>query len=284
MVLPFILHRYFMDMARLKRKKIIRWFIIIAAVYLAGGVVLYFTQEKMLFHPVALAPNYQYHFSIPFKEVELTVNADKKISIVEFSVPDSSRKGVVLYFHGNMENINHYVDCAKGFTKNGYELWMMDYPGFGKSTGDLTEQTMYDDAMEVYKLATASFPASHIVIYGRSIGTGVASKLASIRDCRRLILESPYYSIDALARHYFPIYPVMPMTKFSFPNYQYLQTVEAPVAIFHGTKDRLIPFGQSERLVTKAGKGELIGIPGGGHNNLNSFPLFHQKLDSLLAN
>ncbi|MEI9807868.1 MAG: alpha/beta hydrolase [Bacteroidota bacterium] len=164
---------------------------------------------------------------------------------------------------------------------------MMDYPGFGKTTGKRTEQVMYDDAMQVYKMARARVSKDSIIIYGKSIGTGVASQLASVKDCKRLILETPYYSIEALFSHYAPVYPVSRMSKYHFPIYTYFKKIDAPVTIFHGTRDEIIPYSNPEMLMepwneTPSLKRELITIEKGRHNNLNDFPLFHQKLDSLL--
>jgi pimeloyl-ACP methyl ester carboxylesterase len=161
---------------------------------------------------------------------------------------------------------------------------MIDYPGYGKSTGKRSEQALYDDALLFYKMAKGQVSAEHIILYGKSLGTGIAAQLASVRDCRRLILETPYYSMDALARHYFFIYPVMPMTKYALPTYKYFEYINAPVTIFHGTRDEVIPYKQSRWLVAKKPGTELISIEKGKHNNLPVFPLFQHKLDSLLNN
>src|SRR5262249_4907292 len=118
---------------------------------------------------------------------------------------------------------------------------------------------------------------------GKSLGTGIAAQLASIRDCKRLILESPYYSVANIAARYAWMYPVNWMVGFKIPTYQYLQKVTAPVSIFHGTSDNVIPFSNAEKLSPFLKQGdELIPIEGGDHNNLNSFPLMKEKLDSLL--
>jgi uncharacterized protein len=264
-------------------KRIWKWAGIAFAIYAVCGVALYFLQEKFLFHPKKLPEDYIFNFPLPFKEINLAVNNERSISIVWFTVPDSVCKGVVLYFHGNMQNIERYAPFASNFTKNNYEVWMIDYPGFGKSTGERTEQIIYDDAKEFYKMARARFGKDSIVIYGKSIGTGIASQLASIKDCKRLILETPYYSIDALFAHYAFIYPVSWMCKYHFPTYQYFEKANVPITIFHGTRDEVIPYSNAKRLmkVTRPGD-ELITIEKGKHNNLNDFPLFHQKLDSVL--
>lgn len=270
-------------MNRLFSKKMLRWLKIVFIVYILIGIALYFLQDKILFHPEPLPPDYKFSFDNPFNQIDLPVNEEKNLSIVQFTVPDSICKGVVLYFHGNRKNINRYAPFASNFTRHGYEVWMMDYPGFGKSTGKRTEQIIYSDALILYKMARAGFKPDSIIIYGKSMGTGVASQLASIRDCKSLILETPYYSIDALAKHYFPIYPVMPMTKYAFPTYRYFEKISAPICMFHGSKDEVIPYMQAKRLMNlKKSNVELITIEKGKHNNLNNFPSFHSNLDELL--
>ena len=264
-------------------KQLLKWLTIIAIAYVAIGIALYFLQDKFLFHPRKLPADYQYQFNVPFRETIIPVSAQKNLSYVQFSVPDSVFKGIVLYFHGNRENINRYAPFAGNFTSRGYEVWMMDYPGFGKSTGNRTEKGMYEDALTLYRIAIKKVAADSIIIYGKSLGTGIASQLASIRDCRRLILETPYYSMDALARHYFFMYPVISMSKYSFPTHAYLERTQVPVCIFHGTRDRVIPYSQSKRLTKKRPGIELVTIEKGRHNDLSNFPLFQDKLDSLLG-
>lgn len=268
-------------------KKIWKWTRVVLVIYIVCGAALYFLQEKFLFHPQKLSPDYVFHFPLPFREINLTVNNETNLDIVQFTVPDSVCRGVILYFHGNMQNIEHYAPFASNFTKNNYEVWMMDYPGFGKSTGDRSEQDLYDYAIQLYKMAKAKFATDSIIIYGKSLGTGIATYLASVKSCKRLILETPYYSIDELFRHYAFIYPVSWMCKYHFPVYRYIENVTAPVTLFHGTHDEIIPFRQSECLVKrpetifKTGR-ELVAIKNGKHNDLDNFPLFHQKLDSVL--
>ncbi|HQV54337.1 MAG: alpha/beta fold hydrolase [Chitinophagaceae bacterium] len=263
-------------------RKFWKWFKIITLIYIMIGVALYFLQDKFIFHPKKLPTDYEYKFEIPFRQIDLAVSDEKNMSIVQFTVPDSVRKGVVLYFHGNRENINRYAPFAKNFTRNNYEVWMMDYPGYGKSTGKRKEKILYEDALTFYKMAMGKVAADSIIIYGKSLGTGIAAQLASVRDCKKLILETPYYSMDALAKHYFFIFPVVPMTKYSIPTHQYFEYISAPISIFHGTNDRVIPYKHAKRLTSQKNGTELITIEKGRHNNLNDFPLFHEKLDSLL--
>lgn len=267
------------------KNKIIKWIKIILIIYFAGAIVLYFFQEKILFHPQALPQNQQWNFTTPFDEMNVAYDSSTNFNIIKFKpANDSAIKGVVIYCHGNMENINHYASFASNFTKHAYEVWMMDYPGFGKSTGTLNEQVLYTEVLQVYKMVRAKGIApDSIIIYGKSIGTGIAAELASVRDCKRLILESPYYNIFTLADHYFFIYPVSLMMKYKIPTNEYFKNITAPITIFHGTDDGTIPFSNSEKLKTLFKPGdELIPINGGSHNDLNDFPLMKEKLDSIL--
>ena len=263
-------------------KKIRKWLLIFIACYVVIGAGLYFFQDKILFHPESLAADHPFNFQTSFKEINLSVNAEKNLSIVQFTVPDPVCKGVVLYFHGNRKNIERYASYAKNFTKNNYEVWMIDYPGFGKSTGKRSEQIMYKDASTLYQMARSRFSKDSIIIYGKSLGTGVAAQLASVKDCKRLILETPYYSIDALMGHYAFIYPVSRMTKYYLPVYRYFEKIEAPITLFHGTNDEVIPYNHSIKLSKEKPGVQLITIEKGKHNNLNNSPFFHQQLDSLL--
>ena len=266
------------------RKKIIGWAKVVIIIYCSAGIVLYYLQEKLIFHPVPLPHDYIFNFDFPFREINIPLNATDTLNIVQFLPASGIDKGAVLYFHGNRGNINRYAKYAKNFTKNGYEVWMADYPGYGKTTGKLSEENLYKQAMEVYKLANSKFNKDSIIIFGKSLGSGIAAWLASKKSCKRLILETPYYSMTDLLSHYAPIYPTFAMAHFKLPTFEYLQEVKAPVTIFHGNDDGVIPYSNGYKLTKKFKPGdEFITIDKGGHNNLNDFSLFHQKLDSLLG-
>ena len=266
------------------KRKIYRISIVITLIYCSVGIALYHLQKKLLFHPVPLDRNFKFKFDIPFREINIAMNETDTLNLIQFFPPDSLPKGVVIYFHGNKGNVTRYENEARIFLKHGYEVWMPDYPSFGKTTGALTEENIYKQAKEVYKLAHSRFAVDSIIIYGRSLGTGVASYIAAKEDCRRLILETPYYSMPDLASDYAPIYPTGHMAHFKFPVGEYLENVEEPVTIFHGTADKTTPYRCAAKLkkVLKS-TDEFITIENGAHNNLNDFPLFHQKLDSILS-
>lgn len=265
-----------------KRKRLFRWIKVILMAYGIIGIAIYYLQDYILFHPQALKKSEHYDFKEPHKDINIPFDEQSNLNIVEFTTGQAP-KGVVLYYHGNRKNISWYARFAQDFTKNNYEVWMIDYPGYGKSTGPFSEQRLYEYSEQLYKLARSRFSKDSIIVYGKSMGTGLAAYVASKRDCKALILETPYYSMTSLARHYMPVYPVGRMIHYKIPTYQYLKEVIAPVTIFHGTADWVIPYGNAEKLQSSLKAGDqFITIEGGSHNDLDHFPLFRQKLDSLL--
>ena len=216
-------------------------------VYCVIGIALFYLQDYFLFHPIVLARDYQYRFNIPSREVDIPFNETDTLNMVQFFPADSLRKGIVIYFHGNKGNINRYAKFASDFTRQGYEVWMEDYPGFGKTVGDRNEKVLYRQAEQVYKMAASKYKKDSIIVYGKSFGTGIAAYIASVYDCKQLILETPYYSMTSMTQHYVPIYPASLM-RYSFPVNKYLQNIKVPVTIFHGTSDEVIPYKQSVKV------------------------------------
>lgn len=274
----FLSHIY--SMKRKTTKSIVKWLSGLVTVYLLVGLLTYFFQDSLLFHPQPVAKDYHYPFEQSFEELNLPHDGNN-LNIIKFQ-PEESRKGIVLFFHGNMNNVYHYSKYVDIFLRNGYALWMIDYPGFGKTTGKRTEAILYEQAEVMYTLAVKVASADSLVIYGKSIGTGVASYLASKAPCRRLILETPYRSIHAVASHYFPMYPVRRMIRYHLPTEQYLHRVGAPVSAIHGTNDRVIPYVESVKLKEAHPTMQLITVAEGGHNNLSEYKNFQSAIDSLL--
>ena len=260
-----------------------RWIKVVVLLYATIGIALFYLQDYFLFHPTVIARNIPYHFDIPFEEVDLPFNTTDTINLVKFFPKDSVRKGIVLYFHGNKQNINRFAKFVSNFTRHGYEVWIEDYPGYGKSVGKRNETILYQQAAQIYKLAKTKFAADSIVIYGKSLGTGIAAQLASVVDCRQLILETPYYSMPALYDCYAPIYPNSRMANYKLPVNEYLQDIKRPITIFHGTADGIIRYSCAAKLkaVLKP-TDRFVTIEKGSHNDLNDFGLFHKVLDSLL--
>jgi len=263
---------------KLKLRRILSW---IVAIYVVTGALLFAFQKKMIFHPEALAADYKFSYDIPFEEINIRLNDKETMSAVLFKA--EAPKGMVLYFHGNARNVSRYANKAKLITSHGYSVLMMDYPTFGKSTGKLKETAIYANALQMYNIARKFFPPDSIIIYGRSLGTGVAAQLATVRDCKRLVLEAPYYNLTDMAKRFLPIYPYGFMLEFKFPTDEYLPKVTAPVVIIHGTDDHTVPQASGKKLEQFFKKGDrFISIPGADHNNLEKYQDYLKALDFAL--
>ncbi|HEU4471677.1 MAG TPA: alpha/beta hydrolase [Flavisolibacter sp.] len=262
------------------KRRLFRIAKLIVLLYIAVGVLAYVFQEKLLFHPAPLPPEHRFAFDQPYEEINLAMPGGN-LNIIRFAHA-GTKKGLVVFFHGNKNNVEHYKKYAPLFTSRGYELWMPDYPGFGKSTGERSEAILYEQALMVYELAAEG--GDSITIYGKSLGTGIAAYVASRRACTQLVLETPYYSIAELAKSYFRIYPFMPAPRYTFPTHSYLAGVKAPVTIFHGTEDEVIPYSQAARLAKKYPRIRFFRIENGQHNNLFDFASYQAGMDSLLIN
>lgn len=267
-----------------KRKKWRIWLNVLVILYCLPGIVLFYMQDKFLFHPVMLDESYKFQFAQLFEEYWIQVNAESKINLIRFKPNDTAHiKGSIIYFHGNQSNVERYAPLTKIFTDRGYDVWMPDYPGFGKSTGVLKEEKIYDLATQVYKFVNARIGADSITVYGKSLGTGFAAWLASTEPVKQLILETPYYSIPDLFNSYAPIYPTRWMAKYKVPTHSYLDDTREPITIFHGTDDGVIFYRRAKKLrenLKPSDKYYLI--EGGKHNDLFNYPIYKKVIDSLL--
>jgi uncharacterized protein len=265
------------------RRRILRVLKVLILVYCSVGIALYYLQEKFLFHPEPLDIDHRWNFEMPFEEINLPYTSKENLNIVRFLPKDTPARGAVIYFHGNMKNIGRYAKLAQLFTSRGLEVWMPDYPGFGKTTGELTERKLYDQAAQVYKLVRQRHGTDSIIIYGKSLGTGIATQLASQIDCRSLVLETPYYSIPDLFSAYAPVYPTSRMSNFKIPLAQFLVDCKMPVTIFHGTDDGVIPYRAAKKLMKLLkSSDQFVTIEEAEHNDIPEYPVYRLTMDRLL--
>ena len=268
----------------MSRKRIFLILKLIIIVYCLVGISLFYTQDKFLLHPITVSTDHVYKFEHSFKELNIPINKEDTVNLIRFiPTDDTISKGVVIYFHGNAGNVEHYADCINIFLENNYEVWMPDYPGFGKSRGEISEQKLNEQAYQVKRLANQYFIDSNIIIYGRSFGTGIAANLASSLKVKQLVLESPYYSIPDLFSSYVPIYPMQSMANFKFPVGEYLKEVQCPITIFHGTIDEVIPAKSSMKLKTSLkNNDQFLVIRNGKHNDLSSSEVYKKAMTEIL--
>ncbi|MBM3915116.1 MAG: alpha/beta hydrolase [Sphingomonadales bacterium] len=252
-----------------RTKKMISLFLL---VYLIGAILLYFFQESLLFRSRVLPPAYQFSTELLHREITVPINTKDTLHAVLYRPDSGATKGLVLYFHGNRQNIGWYEKFVPYFTQYGYEVLMPDYPGYGKSKGAISEEKLYDWATLTYQMARKRYAADSLIIYGKSIGTGIATELAARRDCKTLILETPYYSFPEVLHRFMPIYPMALLLRYQLPTYRYLPRVAAPVTLLHGTQDGIVAFSQSQKLAKLfKPQDRLVVVEGGSHNDLYRF-------------
>ncbi len=237
-----------------KFKKIFKWTKFIIIIYSLIGITLFYLQDKILLHPKSLPLDYKFKFSNSFKELFIPVNKTDTIHLVQFfseKAEDTSKsKGVILFFHGTKGNVQDCAERVDLFVKKGYEVWIPDYPGFGKSVGLIEEKKLYEEAFQIMRLAEIKFPSNKIIIHGVGFGSAIAANLAGFSNVKHLILESPFTSIPDVMSTYLPMYPWSSMCHFKMPTLRFLEDVKCPVTIL--TSDN--SFSESKNSLKKNDK------------------------------
>ena len=264
----------------MRRLKIV--LLVLLGVYVLSGVGLYFLQERFIFLDESLPADYQFSFENPFEEISLS-RGDARLHGLHFKHP-TERKGVILYFHGNAQSLVRWGKVVQYHYALGYDVIVMDYRGYGKSTGKRTQETLLADAEAFYEHASSLYPEEEITVYGRSLGTGLASYVCSNHSPKRLILETPYHDFQSLAQRYYPVFPVGIALRFNFKSFEYVKQVSCPIHIFHGTEDEVVPYSHGYKLYQEIpeGQADMITIPGGAHKNLVEFEQFRKELERVL--
>ena len=261
-------------------KMVIKLFLITAALGFSFVSLLYFGQEKLIFFPSKLSKEHKFSFDQPFEEIEIPSGKEKLSSLL---FTQSKSKGVILYFHGNAGDLSGWGQVAADFAPFPYDVWIIDYRGYGKSTGSIrSEKNLYQDAEALYEMALQRYEGKEIIIYGRSIGSGISAYLAKTYPPKMLLLETPYYNFPDLVKSISPNLPAF-LVRYKLQTDEYIASTSYPVHLFHGTQDDLIPYDSSVRLEKLSNKITLHTIAGAGHNNIDAFPIYHQKLREILS-
>ena len=245
------------------------------------SIIIYFVQEKFFFRPEKLKQDFEFKYDIPFKELFFDVEPGVRINGLHFY--RDQPHGLILYFHGNTRSIKGWARYARDFYRYNYDVVLVDYRGFGKSTGKRSEKEMLNDMQFVYEALLKQYREDHIIVYGRSMGSGFATKIASENKPRYLILDAPYYNFRKVVERFLPILPVRYVLRYHLRTDKWITTVNCHTYILHGTKDWLIPIRHSERLQKiNPNKITLIRIHGGRHNNLPKFDEYHNFIRDIL--
>jgi len=266
-----------------KITKHISWILGISlALYLIGSIGFYLFQEKFIFQPKKLSANYVFRFNQPVEEHFIKTEDGETLNALLFKSASPS-KGFILYFHGNAGNLQRWGEYAIDFTKLNYDVLMIDYRGYGKSTGKPSEISFYKDAQTVLNWSRQNVQFSKLVIYGRSLGSSVATHLAIANTPDLLILETPFDELNGVI--YPPLKPMLALfpQRHYFLNNQNIPKINCPKVIFHGTDDWIVPLSSAEKLrPLLSQEDQFFIIEGGGHRNLRNFEEFHRALAEVL--
>src|SRR5690606_12110868 len=256
--------------------------LIVFVAYAVISILLYYLQDYFLFKPEKLPKDFDFYYeNQTVSEYNIETRDGAIINGLHFSV--EKPLGVVLYLKGNSKSIKGWGKFAVEFTRNNYDVIMVDYRGFGKSTGKRSQKAIKHDLQFIYNKIREKVSEKYIIIYGRSRGSGFATKLASMNSPKMLILDAPYYSLTKVTGRYMPFMPLSIILKYPMPTYKWLKYVKCPIHIIHGTKDKLIPFSSSVKLSQVNPKlTRLHPIIDGGHKNLNNFESYHKILTEII--
>ncbi|NNC34024.1 MAG: alpha/beta fold hydrolase [Croceitalea sp.] len=243
----------------------------IGSLFIIISLMLYFLQEKLIFLPTTLPQDYEYSFSEPFEELFLETDDGARLNALHFKRDEP--KGLILYFHGNAGDLSRWGAIATFFVQKEYDVLVMDYRTYGKSTGNLNEVSLYADAALFYQYAKQRYKEDDIIIYGRSLGAAIATQLASVTQPAKLLLETPFYNLYDVAKDRFGMLPIRQLLKYEFKSNKYITKVTCPIRIFHGTEDRVVPYASGQELFKTIAQSDkrFYTIDNGAHNDLAEF-------------
>ncbi len=228
--------------------------------------LLYFFQEKLMFFPQKLEQSYRYYFGQDYKELMIKTADNKLINALLFEADNS--KGVIFYLHGNAGSLESWGTVARLYTDMNYDVFILDYRGFGKSEGKITgEKQLFEDNQIAYNKLKETYKEEDIIILGYSIGTALGAKLASKNNPKLLILQAPFYSFaEMLSKQFhFPTF----VLKYKLRTNKFLKKCKCPVVIFHGDRDEIVDYRWSVKLKEEfKDQIQLITLKGESHNEI----------------
>ncbi len=236
---------------------------IVAAVYLLAVGYLYAGQESLIFAGDPLRPDHQFRADLPFHELTIQVDG-AELNALHFKQPNP--RGLVFFLRGNGGNLQSWISNADYYRRVNYDMFIFDYRGEGKSTGEIrSEEQLHSDVRLAWDLITDQYRDKPVVLYGRSLGAALATRLATEVDPDLLVLVSPFRNMLSMARARYPFVPA-PVLRYPFPNDELIGQVRTPILLVHGDEDYFIPLEHSEALKERAtAPTELMVIEGADH-------------------
>ena len=245
---------------------------IVLLIYLGLAALIYFKQTSLVFLP-EMDRDYRANpadIGLPFTQLSLATSDDEDLD--GWFVPaDAKRRtrGLVIFFHGNAGNIAHRLDYLRMFHDMDLATLIVDYRGYGKSSGSPSEQGTYLDADTAWLHATKvlGFPADRIVLFGESLGGGVAAQLATKQRPAALVLASTFTSVPDMGADLYPLLPIRLLARIRYDSLARLPALACPLLVIHSRNDDIIPFAHGRRLFEAARPPKQFLEIEGGHND-----------------
>lgn len=250
---------------------LLKWFLVAAVAAYAGTLALMYVFQRSLMYfpdPARTPPG---SAGLPEAAEVVLTTADGE-SLVAWHVPARESMPVILYFHGNAGALDLRVARFRWLIAEGYGLVALSYRGYGGSSGKPSEAGFLLDADAAYQFTAARYPARRVVLWGESLGTGVAVALAATQEAGALILDAPFTSAADVGAAAYPFVPVRWFIKDTFRSDRRIGRVRAPLLILHGERDRIVPIRFGEKLFALANEPKrMVRFPLGGHVDLDDF-------------
>lgn len=253
-----------------RRMMILGWTVAIAlCCYVGLTAMIYLAQRSLMYFPDT-AQTLPAAAGLP-EAAAVPLTASDGVQIHVWHVAPQDGKPVILYFHGNGGSLQYRVERFRRLIDAGIGLVALEYRGYGGNAGSPSEQGLIRDAEAAYAFAAAHYQAQQIVLWGESLGSGVAVALAVEKPVGRVILEAPFTSALAVGERRYWYLPVRLLMKDQFRSDLRIKKVTAPLLILHGVQDRVVPYAMGERLFDLANKPKhLVRFLDGGHEDLDS--------------
>jgi len=251
----------------------------VATLYAAVLLALWFGQERLLFFPQTLPATHRFAVDADVHERWVEVPG-ARLNALHLRLPQPD--GVVFFLHGNGGSLDNWFVNAAFYRAANLDLYMLDYRGYGKSSGRIESQAQLEaDVRAAWADVAPHYAGRRRVIFGRSLGTGLAASLAADVQPELTVLVSPFESMVALAGE---IYPWVPMALLRYPlrTDLALSRIRGPVWMAHGDRDAVIPLQHAERLLTRAPQAQLLRVTGAGHNDIQEFGAYRDDLGAAL--
>ncbi len=254
--------------------------IVVVALYVAILALVYWKQEALIFHAKPLAADFRFTMPDIF-EVNVPVEGGL-LHALHFK--QANPKGVVFFLHGNGGNVASWLTSVDFYRRVNYDLFILDYRGYGKSTGHIeSEAQLNNDVLAAWKFITPQYAGKKLVVFGRSLGTGLAAALSTSIKPDLTVMVTPYLSLKAMGQLRYPWLPSV-INRYPMRSDEWLPQIKNPVMILAAGADEVIPVAQAELLsrvrLGSQQSAEYTVVPGAGHNDIHQFPLY---LDTLAA-